>query len=148
MRKEAEEILADESLGTATGWTAVSSKIPSSGMKRVGARVETLKSKTGFATLQAMREASKTGGALGQISDKENELLQTNISSLDRSMSTNDFKESLKRIIQHTIDSEERLQRGFNETYGNESQPTTPYGGQKKNNDDGDILNQLINEHK
>jgi hypothetical protein len=48
--------------------------------------------------LQAMRDASKTGGALGNVSDKDLELLQTKIANLDPNQSEGQLKEQLKVI--------------------------------------------------
>jgi hypothetical protein len=46
--------------------------------------LETIKANIGFDKLQAMREASPTGGALGAISDMENKLLQAVQGALDQ----------------------------------------------------------------
>src|SRR3990167_7690258 len=98
MISDTENIERHPSLGIATGATSLIGKIPGTGAKNVHARISSLKSKIGFNTLQAMREASKTGGALGNVSDKETELLQNNLASLDPEQAESDFRISLQSI--------------------------------------------------
>ena len=45
-----------------------------------------------------MREASKTGGALGQVSDNEGRLLAASLGSLDQAQSTEEFTKQLNKI--------------------------------------------------
>lgn len=94
------------------------------------AALTNLKSQVGFAVLQAMRDASKTGGALGQVSERENVLLQENIAALVETQSAERMRESLKRIIAFAEGSKARLQRGFQQTYGLKFQPTADLGTQ------------------
>lgn len=118
MIKETTDISSHPSLGWATGMTSFSSKVPGTGSRNVSARINTLKAKTAFATLASMREASKTGGALGQISDKEEDLLRDAVSALDQGQSTEAFKGSLDRLKIHAEKSKKRLIDAYNETYG------------------------------
>ena len=62
------------------------------------AQLETLKSNIAFSELTAMREASKTGGALGQISDRENQLLSNALGALSMSQSPENIKLQLTKI--------------------------------------------------
>lgn len=62
------------------------------------AQLETLKSNIAFGELTAMREASKTGGALGQVSDKENKLLENALGALDMTQSPDNFISQLDKI--------------------------------------------------
>ena len=61
------------------------------------AYMKPIEAEAAFSTLQAMREASKTGGALGQVSDKEIELLKNARGALSRSQSKEQFIQNLKR---------------------------------------------------
>ena len=45
-----------------------------------------------------MRAASKTGGALGQVSDREGQLLQSSLGALDIGQSPTQFKSQLQKI--------------------------------------------------
>lgn len=77
---------------------------------------DTIRSKLGFTELQAMRENSPTGGALGQVSDRENQLLQSTIASLRTGLSAETQTENLNKIKDHlagivygAVDSEGNL---------------------------------------
>ena len=118
MIEEAEAIKNHPSLGMATGMTSPMSRIPGTGAKNVSSRLNTLKSKTGFSVLQEMRANSPTGGALGQVSDRENQMLQENISSLDQGQSTKDIKDSLDRVINYAKGAKARLRQAYNDYYG------------------------------
>jgi hypothetical protein len=48
-----------------------------------------------------MRDASKTGGALGAVSEKELTLLQSSIASLDTSQSAAQLAENLQAVYNH-----------------------------------------------
>ena len=61
--------------------------------------VDTLKSNIAFDTLQQMRDMSKTGGALGQVSNIELNLLEKNIGALNPS--SPDFPKRLKEVMNH-----------------------------------------------
>ncbi len=66
--------------------------------------VDTLKSNISFDTLQQMRDLSPTGGALGQVSNTELDMLMKNIGALDPS--SPDFQVNLQHVInqyQHVV---------------------------------------------
>lgn len=65
----------------------------------VGNYVTQIKSNLAFDRLQAMRDASKTGGALGQVSNIELKLLEANLTSLDPKDAN--FKQQLETVIKH-----------------------------------------------
>lgn len=60
--------------------------------------IDTIRANLGFNELQAMREASPTGGALGQVAIQELEMLQSTIASLDPSQSEEQLDKNLKII--------------------------------------------------
>ena len=72
--------------------------VPTTAARSFAAQLETLKASIAFGELTAMREASKTGGALGQVSDKEGQLLQNALGALDQGQSVEQFKAQLKKI--------------------------------------------------
>jgi len=67
-------------------------------MRDTAANIDTIKANVGFDKLQAMREASPTGGALGQVSDFENRLLQAVLSNLDQAQSEQQFLDNLEIV--------------------------------------------------
>lgn len=59
-----------------------------------------IRANLGFETLQDMRDNSPTGGALGQVSNTENELLQSTWGSLMQSQSADQLRQNLQNIKQ------------------------------------------------
>ena len=117
---EANALLNSPGLGKSTGIMSVVpgigglASIPGSDAANFKARLETLKSQVGFSVLQEMRNNSKTGGALGQVSDRENQLLQQNLAALDRAQSEREFRSALQRIIKYTEDAKDRFREAYN----------------------------------
>lgn len=81
-----------------TGFGALLDVIPSSDARDFEADLAMLKSSIAFGELTAMREASKTGGALGAISEKELQLLESALGSLDTRQSAANFAKNLQQI--------------------------------------------------
>jgi hypothetical protein len=73
--------------------------------------IKTIQAELGFDKLQAIRDASKTGGALGNVSNKEIEFLQSSVRSLDIGQSD----EILRKNIQKIYESYNRLQASLEE---------------------------------
>lgn len=88
--------------------------IPGTDAANFKAGLDTLKSQTGLSVLQEMRNNSKTGGALGQVSDFENRMLQANLANLDRAQSEPEFRAALDKIITYTEGAKERLRAAYN----------------------------------
>lgn len=74
------------------------SNIPGTGAFDMAKLLDSIKANTAFDKLQQMRQASPTGGALGQVSDKENNLLQAAVGALQQSQSFEQFQDNLKRV--------------------------------------------------
>jgi hypothetical protein len=77
---------------------ALSSFIPASARKDAEAKIATIQANIGFDKLQAMRDASPTGGALGQVSEKEIAFLQATLGSLDLSQSREQLRDSIQKV--------------------------------------------------
>lgn len=93
----------DELINRVTPWTvglkgSLMANIPETDARNFKAELDTLKANIAFNELTAMREASKTGGALGQVSDKESQLLQSALGSLDTGQSPENLKVQLQKI--------------------------------------------------
>lgn len=91
----------DKAIGTispsSTGFGAYLSGVPNSDAGKLKNYLDTIKANVGFDKLQSMRENSPTGGALGQVSDMENKLLQAVNGALDPKQS-DQLAENLKSI--------------------------------------------------
>lgn len=80
------------------GYGSLLSGLPSSQARYFRGQLDTLKSNIAFNELTAMREASKTGGALGQVSDREGKLLESALGSLDQGLSPAQITEQLNKV--------------------------------------------------
>lgn len=76
------------------------SNIPGTAAFDLARNIDAIKANIGFNELQAMREASKTGGALGQVAVQELEFLQATLGSLDIGQSTVQLRENLSDVRQ------------------------------------------------
>ena len=95
----------DEALPLVSGMTSglgsVTSFIPGTTGANLRSTVETIKANLGFDRLQQMRDASPTGGALGQVAVKELDALQSSVSSLDLNQSPDRLRNNLEQIKTH-----------------------------------------------
>lgn len=105
---QADRLIAktDEALSNVSGFTsgfggAVTGLIPGTSSRDLAADLQTIKANLGFAELQAMREASPTGGALGQVAVQELVALQSTVASLDQSQSEEQLRQGLEQVRQH-----------------------------------------------
>lgn len=81
-----------------TGWGAMLADMPGTDAKALQALLGTIKANIGFDELNKMRAQSKTGGALGQVTERELAFLQSVAGSLDQSQSSKDLKYNLDRL--------------------------------------------------
>lgn len=81
-----------------TGMGSFLSRIPGTAARDVAALLETVKANVGFNQLNQMRESSPTGGALGQVTEKELRFLQSVAGSLEQSQSQEQFVRNLNRL--------------------------------------------------
>jgi hypothetical protein len=77
---------------------AILANIPGTEAHDFRARITTIKANIGFDKLQAMRDASPTGGALGQVSEKELDQLNASMGNLDNSQSPEQLRENLLAV--------------------------------------------------
>ena len=93
-----DEGLLNEFITGATGWAGLLKGVPRSKAKTLGNLLTTIKGNAGFDKLQAMREASPTGGALGQVLT-ELEQLNAAFGNLDQSGDPVELRENLINLI-------------------------------------------------
>ncbi len=77
---------------------AALSNIPGTDAYTLSNRLDTIRANIGFDKLQAMREASPTGGALGQVSEMENRLLQAVYGSLNQAQTATELRRVLDQV--------------------------------------------------
>ncbi len=95
---EAVDALLSKTSGWTTGGGSLLGNLPATDARNFRAELETLKSNIAFGELAAMRAASKTGGALGAISERELSLLESTLGALDPGQSPANFRAQLKKI--------------------------------------------------
>lgn len=114
-------------IGRITGIPGTLPNVPGMAGADAQAKLDTLKSQAAFTVLQAMRNASKTGGALGQVSDREELMLANNLAALQNSQSKQALQDNLQRIIDWAAGAKARMKNAYDMTY-NEAQPAAPAG--------------------
>lgn len=117
--------------GNATGWHSYLADVPNSDAGALRDTLDTIKTNIGFKKLQSMRENSPTGGALGQVSDMENKMLQAIDGALnpkqENLLSTN--LQTIKELYPQVLAEKKRA---FQQDYGafkplgNNPQPVPP----------------------
>ena len=99
------ERLIEEATIPATGFVGnIARKYAGTNAADVDRILNTIRANVGFDRLQQMREQSPTGGALGQVSENENKLLQSVLGSLEQSLSEDEFKYNLARLKDTFLD--------------------------------------------
>jgi len=81
-----------------TGFGSYLSVVPGTPAKELASVIGTIKARLGFDQLQQMRNASPTGGALGQVSNRELASLEGALASLDQGLSADALRQNLKQI--------------------------------------------------
>jgi len=90
--------------GWSTGFASYLSAIPGTEAQALKNNLATIKANIGFDKLQAMRDASPTGGALGQVSERELMFLQSVFGSLDQSQSSEELAYNIQ-LLQYVYNS-------------------------------------------
>ena len=73
--------------------------------------------KGGFQALQDLRDASKTGGALGNVSNQEGKQLTASFGAIDRRQDAKDVRAALDQAIGDIQGSKTRLREAYDMTY-------------------------------
>lgn len=123
LQQQANELLNHRGLGRITGMTGMLPNVPGFPGADAQAKLDTLRAKVGFAALQSMRDASKTGGALGQVSDFENRLLQNSMAELQNAQTEKQIKQALQKILSQTEGMKDRLQKAYETDYAGLNRP-------------------------
>lgn len=116
----------DEALNMISPYTAgligsVSGLIPGTNAKDLQKAIDSIKANIGFDELAAMRDASKTGGALGQVAVQELASLQATLGSLDRTQSP----QALYKNLQDVRNRYSKLAGIVNQIQGDQSQQSS-----------------------
>ena len=72
--------------------------LPETPARRLELALDSVKANIGFEALQQMRDASKTGGALGQVTERELQFLQRTIAPIEGDLSPEDLRRNLMKV--------------------------------------------------
>lgn len=96
------------------GLGSLTQVIPGTPAADLKANIDTILANIGFEELQAMRDNSPTGGALGQVAVRELELLQATRANIASSQSPSQLRSNLRKLRRQVKESRERLDKAFN----------------------------------
>ena len=115
--KDIEKLRDDPGLAEITGIAA--GRLPgiTANGRRAQALYDKIIAKGGFQALQDMRDMSKTGGALGNVSNQENTQLKASFAAIDRRQDAKDVKAALDQVIGDIQGSRTRLKEAYDMTY-------------------------------
>jgi len=118
--RDIDELIANEKgLNEITGFLAGRTDL--SAMTKEGRRAlalfNTITAKGGFSELQDMRNASPTGGALGNVSNQEGKQLIDSVGALARTQDANDLRKSLTILKSDLQGSKQRVREAYDLTY-------------------------------
>jgi hypothetical protein len=122
----ANQILNHPGLAGITGLRGAVPDIPGTQAADARALLNKLKSQVGFTVLQNMRNNSKTGGALGQVSDNEGKRLENNLASVESAQSIDQMRRELQGIVDYVNGSKDRLSAAYESTYGEGTPAAAP----------------------
>lgn len=108
----------ERGLMRATGKMSYLKSVRGSDAYNFEAGIGSLKAQVSSRALQAMREASKTGGALGNVSDKDISLLENSIAALDIAQDPAAMSAALADVVKYTQNLRQSAGSAFASTHG------------------------------
>lgn len=121
-----EEVLPRVDSFTAGPAGVALNKIPGTEARDVAAKLDTIKANIGFEELNEMRRNSPTGGALGQVTEREIAFLQALQGNLEASQSPTQLKQNLQRLKKGIQESNKRLRQAYIRDFGEGSLDQAP----------------------
>lgn len=112
------KVLPDINSATAGLGGVILSKIPGTKARDLEATIQTIVANLGFKELQEMRDNSPTGGALGQVSERELALLNSAKQNLENSQTPEQLKENLEDLKAQIRLSQKRIKQAFEDDFG------------------------------
>ena len=97
----------------AAGFGTVFKNIPESAALELEQALDAVRANIGFDELKAMKRASPTGGALGQVTVREIEFLQATLGSLVQTQSAETLRANLNKILERSTKTANEMQSGF-----------------------------------
>ena len=98
-----------------TGFASISKFMPGTPARQLEESLKPILGEAAFGRLQQMRDASKTGGALGQVSERELGLLESAMGALSTSQNESQFRANLLAYRKQLRESHARIQEQYKE---------------------------------
>ena len=96
-----------------TGFASISKFAPGTPARQLEESLKPILGEAAFGRLQQMRDASKTGGALGQVSERELGLLESAMGALSTSQNESQFRSNLLAYRKQLRESHARIQEAY-----------------------------------
>lgn len=128
MATKADELLQHPGLSKATGFGGETlSKISGTDAANFAAKMHSLQADTFVNNLAAMRASSKTGGAVGQVSDREGDRMASLQASLAQAQTKEQIESALSRIADYAKRTGGTMRDAYVQTYGEKGAPKLPW---------------------
>jgi hypothetical protein len=115
--KDIEKLRDSPGLSEITGFAAGRLPGVTANGRAAQALYDKIVAKGGFQALQDLRDASKTGGALGNVSNQEGKQLTASFAAIDRRQDAKDVKAALDQAIGDIQGSKTRIKEAYDMTY-------------------------------
>lgn len=130
-------------LGTTGFVGSLMKQVPGTPAYDLANRLNTVKGNIGFDKLQDMRDNSPTGGALGQVSEFELQMLQSVWGSVEQAQSPAELRRNLQRFKVTYRQSMSRIKKAYELDYGKGSWKGLGVGSDVKSMSDDDLKKRL-----
>ena len=124
--KDLENLRDSEGLDSVTGFVAGRSPGLTDAGRAAVSLYNKIVAKGGFQQLQDMRDMSKTGGALGNTSNRDISLLIEAFAAIDRKQSAKDVRKAINSAIDELKGSQGRVKDAYDLTYEYKKANTSP----------------------
>lgn len=114
----AKGLMTHPGLQGAVGFRMGQEAVPGTDAASFKADLNSLLSKQFAQSIQAMRDASRTGGAVGNVSDREGDRFESMVASLSQNQSEDQFKKNLQRVIDYADKLRGSYTKEYEATYG------------------------------
>jgi hypothetical protein len=91
---------------------------------------DSLVNQIGIQALNDMRQMSKTGGAVGQVTEREWPILQQSIAAVGKAQTPEGYKTALDNLVAQVDSSMTRVRAAYEKTYGKLDYETPPHAKQ------------------
>lgn len=123
LKTQVAELRDNPGLDNVTGWLAGRTPTFSQEGRNAQDLMDSIKSQISTAKLQSMRDASQTGGAVGQVTEREWPRLESAFAALGQSQDTETFKRRLNDVIRIIDESVSIIDKAYEATYGGSAAP-------------------------